>query len=158
MFAVNQSIAQMNRQLEGDEALALSRFDALAIDYPDDLHVRYCSALLEFRRGELERASEHLQVVLEQDPDDPYAAYFLAQSYQQRGENAAAQDWYRRVVAADPYLRSAYYALAQGYRQLGKPEEARRILPSTSSWLTIHARNWSSSNTPGWDPGARPAR
>jgi len=125
-FRVNHAIAQMNRQLDGDEADALRRFDALAAEYPGEPRVRYCAGLLEFRRGELARATEHLQAVLAADPHDPFAAYFLAQSFQQHGETSAALDWYRRALDADPYLRSAYYALAQLYRQQGQPDEARR--------------------------------
>ncbi|MGB5260993.1 MAG: FG-GAP-like repeat-containing protein, partial [Gammaproteobacteria bacterium] len=124
-FKVNHAIALMNRQLDGDEADALRRFDELLAEYPGEPRIRYCAGLLEFRRGELALASQHLQTVLKADPNDPYAAYFLAQSFQQRGENTAARDWYQHALQADPYLRSAYYALAQVYRQQGQPEEAR---------------------------------
>ncbi|MGB5474429.1 MAG: tetratricopeptide repeat protein, partial [Gammaproteobacteria bacterium] len=111
-FRFNLAVAQMNRQLDGDETKALAHFDALLAEQPADLQARYCAGLLEFRRGELERAAEHLHTVLAADPKDPYAAYFLAQSLQQRGDNSAALDWYRRALDTDPYLRSAYYALA----------------------------------------------
>jgi tetratricopeptide (TPR) repeat protein len=127
-FQVNHAIALMNRQVDGDEADALRRFDALAAEYPADPRVRYCTGLLEFRRGELARATEHLQAVSVADPHDPYAAYFLAQSYQQRGDHTAALDWYRRALDADPYLRSAYYALAQVFRQQGQSDDARHYL------------------------------
>lgn len=127
-FRFNLAVALMNRQLDGDEADALTRFDALVTEHPADLRARYCSGLLEFRRGELERAAQHLQAVLTADPHDAYAAYFLAQSLQQRGDNAAALDGYRRALDADPYLRSAYYALAQLYRQQGNGKEAGRYL------------------------------
>lgn len=127
-FRFNAAVALMNRQLDGDEAEALTRFDALLAGDPDDLRARYCAGLLEFRRGELARAAEHLQAVLAADPHDPYAAYFLAQSLAQRGDGSAALNWYRRVVATDPYLRSAYYALAQLYRQQGDAAEAARQL------------------------------
>ncbi|MDX1698617.1 MAG: FG-GAP-like repeat-containing protein, partial [Thiohalobacterales bacterium] len=124
----NQAIALMNRQLDGDEADALSRFDAMAAEQPDALRVRYCAGLLEFRRGELARAAQHLDAVLQVDPDDPHAAYFMAQSLQQRGDNAAALSWYQRALETDPYMRSAYYALAQVHRQQGQADEARRYL------------------------------
>ena len=127
-FRFNLAVAQMNRQLDGDEAEALARFDALLAEQPADLQARYCAGLLEFRRGELERAAGHLHAVLATDPADPYAAYFLAQSLQQRGDNSAALDWYRRALDTDPYLRSAYYALAQLYRQQGKADAAGRYL------------------------------
>jgi Tfp pilus assembly protein PilF len=128
VFKVNTAIALMNRQLDGDEAEALRRFDELAAGYPEEPRVRYCTGLLEFRRGELARAAQHLEAVLEADPQDPYAAYFLAQSFQQRGDASAARDWYQRALQTDPYLRSAYYALAQVYRQQGQPGEARRYI------------------------------
>ncbi len=128
IFRFNVAVALMNRQLEGDEADALARFDALADTQAIELQADYCAGLLEFRRGELERAAQHLRAVLTADPHDAYAAYFLAQSLQQRGDNVAALDWYRRVPDTDPYLRSAYYALAQLYRQQGQPEDAARNL------------------------------
>ncbi len=127
-FRFNRAVALMNRQLDGDEADALRRFDALAAEHPDALQVRYCAGLLEFRRGELERAAQHLKAVLAADPHDPYAAYFLAQSLQQRGDNTAALEWYTHALADDPYLRSTYYALAQLYRQQGQAEAASRNL------------------------------
>lgn len=127
-FRFNLAVAKMNRQLDGDEADALRRFDALTGEQPGDLRARYCAGLLEFRRGELERAAQHLDAVLAADPHDPYAAYFLAQSLQQRGDNAAALVWYRRALDTDPYLRSAYYALAQLYRQQGQADDASRYL------------------------------
>jgi len=79
-FRFNRAVALMNRQLDGDEANALADFDALVTGRPDDLRASYCAGLLEFRRGELERAALHLNAVLAADPHDPYAAYFLAQS------------------------------------------------------------------------------
>jgi tetratricopeptide (TPR) repeat protein len=127
-FRFNAAVALMNRQLDGDEAEALARFDDLLAGQPDDLRARYCAGLLEFRRGELERAANHLESVLAADPHDPYAAYFLAQSLAQRGDGSAALAWYRRVVDSDPYLRSAYYALAQMYRQQGDAAQAARQL------------------------------
>ncbi|MGB5539811.1 MAG: FG-GAP-like repeat-containing protein, partial [Gammaproteobacteria bacterium] len=128
LFRFNLAVALMNRQLDGDEADALARFDALLEEQPVDLRARYCAGLLEFRRGELEQAAGHLRAVLAADPHDPYAAYFLAQSLAQRGDGAGALDWYRRVVDTDPYLRSAYYALSQLYRQQGDADEAARQL------------------------------
>ncbi len=127
-FRLNLAIAQMNRQLDGDEAAALVHFDALADEHPEEPRVRYCAGLLEFRRGELERAAQHLNAVLAADPHDPYAAYFLAQSLQQRGDNTAALGWYQRALSTDPYLRSAYYALSQLYRQQGESDTAGRYL------------------------------
>jgi len=127
-FRFNLAVALMNRQLDGDEADALARFDTLVAEWPDDLRARYCSGLLELRRGELERAATHLQAVLAADPHDAYAAYFLAQTLQQRGDSAAALDWYRHALDDDPYLRSAYYALAQLYRQRASGDEAGRYL------------------------------
>jgi Flp pilus assembly protein TadD len=123
-FRFNLAIALMNRQLEGDEASALSMFTSLAARHPDDIRVTYCAGLLEYRRGELATAAGLFKRVLQGDPADAYAAYFLGQSLQQQGDYEAALGWYERVIETDPYLRSAYYAAAQLYRADHQPEAA----------------------------------
>ena len=124
-FRFNHAVALMNRQLEGDEARALTMFTELDGRQPDDVRATYCTGLLEYRRGELATAAGLFERVLKSDPDDAYAAYFLGQSLQQQGDYEAALAWYERVIAIDPYLRSAYYAAAQLYRGSDRAEAAR---------------------------------
>jgi tetratricopeptide (TPR) repeat protein len=104
---VNLAIALLNRQQGDDETHALQLLQKVVAAHPDHQRARYCSGLLEFRRGEAAVAAQQFRAVLATDPGDPYAAYFLAQSLQQQGDTEGALQWYRRALEADPYLRSA---------------------------------------------------
>ncbi|WP_376694941.1 FG-GAP-like repeat-containing protein [Wenzhouxiangella sp. EGI_FJ10305] len=125
---VNEAIATLNRQEEGDEQRALALVgEVLEID-ADHVRANYVAGLMRYYLGESQRALAHFERVLEASPEDAHAAYFTAQTLAQLGRNQDALDLYERAIELDPYLRSAYYGAALVMRQTGEPEAAREKL------------------------------
>jgi Tfp pilus assembly protein PilF len=122
---VNEAIATLNRQREGDERRALAMVDTVLEQQPDHARARYVSGLMNFYLGRSEQALEAFQRVLEQYPGDPHVAYFAGQALSQMGSFDEAVDLYLRAIEADPYLRSAYYGAALTLRRLGDNQQAR---------------------------------
>ncbi len=123
----NLAIAILNRQLDGDEAIALELLRGVLAEDADHVRALYVAGLLELRAGEVESAAGRLGRVAELDPDDPYAAYFHGQAIEPfDAERALAE--YERALAADPYQRSAVYRAAVVARRLGRIEEATERL------------------------------
>ncbi len=127
-FRLNQTIAQKNRQGDGDELAALAGFQALLDEAREDLRARYCTGLLQYRAGSMDAALTNLRFVHEADPNDPHAAYFYGQALQKAENEDQARAAYGRALAADPYLRSAYYALALIERRSGDLAAAQAAL------------------------------
>ena len=76
---VNLAIATLNRQAEGDEALALETLDRALELEPSNLRARYCRGLLELHAGEAEAAMADFEAVVAADSKDPDADYFVGQ-------------------------------------------------------------------------------
>lgn len=125
---VNQAIAVLNRQEEGDELRALALVQAVLDEDPAHVRAQYVAGLMHFYLGETETALEYFSRVLEARPGDAHAAYFAAQAQAQLDRPEEAVRLYRRAIELDPYLRSAYYGAALVLRQLGEPEPAREML------------------------------
>ena len=125
---VNQAIATLNRQQEGDEQLALELLAEVLEAAPTHLRALYTSAILHLYLGDAARAAELLRQVVAADAKDAYAAYFLGQALLQQGDMAAASDWLLKSVELDPYLRSGYWAGSQALRRAGRSDEADRLL------------------------------
>ena len=125
---VNLAIATLNRQREGDEALALAILEAVLEEDPRHQRALYTSGLIHLYLGEIEQAIPLFQRVAAADPKDPYAVYFLGQSLLQGGEHVEASRWLLRAVQLDPYLRSAYWAAAQALRRTERAAEATQLL------------------------------
>ena len=125
---VNLAIATLNRQMEGDEQLALDILATVLEDDPLHLRALYTTAILRLYLGEAEVAAGLLERVAQADPDDAYAAYFLGQALLQQGDYEAAADWMLKSAGLDPYLRSAYWAGSQALRRAGRAEDADRLL------------------------------
>ncbi len=125
---VNLAIATLNRQAEGDEALALETLDrALELD-SSNLRARYCRGMLELHAGEAEAAIDDFEMVVAADPMDPDAVYFVGQSLMQLDRTDEALAFYRKAIELDPYLRSAYYRVFQTLQRMGKRAEAMATL------------------------------
>ncbi|QKK03814.1 MAG: tetratricopeptide repeat protein [Pseudomonadota bacterium] len=125
---VNEAIATLNRQQEGDEQRALAMVEAVLDKTPDHARARYIAALMHYYLGQTERALGHFEQVLDAVPGDAHVAYFTAQTLVQLGQEERALELYRRAIDLDPYLRSAYYGAALVLRKRGDPEQARSLL------------------------------
>lgn len=125
---VNLAIATLNRQREGDEALALKILGTVLEADPGHLRALYASAILRFHAGEVAAASALFHAVADADPQDAYAAYFLGQTLLQAGDDEAAARWFERTMALDPNLTSAYYTASLAARRLGRAEQAAGFL------------------------------
>ena len=125
---VNEAIATLNRQEEGDERRALAIVGEVLEADPEHARARYVAGLMRYYLGENERALEHFQALREAVPDDPHVAYFTAQANAQLGNDARALELYERAIDLDNYLQSAYYGAALIHRQLGQADAAREKL------------------------------
>ena len=125
---VNLAIATLNRQEDGDEALALDILGTVLAEDPQHLRALYASGILRFHGGEVEAATALFRQVVVADPRDAYAAYFLGQTLLQSGDAEAAARWFEKTVALDPNLISAYYTASLAFRRLGRAEDAARML------------------------------
>ncbi len=125
---VNQAIAILNRQREGDETDALAIADEVLDADPTHLRAHYVAGLLRLYLASPAEALGHFKRVAQGDPEDAYAAYYLAQTLAQQGDHAQALHWYRQAIELEPYLRSAYYGAFQSLRHLKKAKEARELI------------------------------
>jgi hypothetical protein len=130
---VDLSIAQLNRQAEGDESAALARLDAVIRKDADNLRAQYTAGVLRMTLESPDAAIGHFRRVAEADAGDAYAAYYVGQSLSQMGQPQAALPWFERAIQADPYLRSSYYAGAQAARRASNDELA-------NTWLQVFQR------------------
>ncbi|HZL33714.1 MAG TPA: FG-GAP-like repeat-containing protein, partial [Tepidisphaeraceae bacterium] len=122
---MNLAIAILNRQREGDSALAMREIDRVLAVAPDDLRAVYCKGLLELNGGNSAAALEDFRRMKAVDRDDAFAAYYLGQCWSARGNPSAALGEYERAIQLDPLLRSAYYGAFQSLQQLGEAPEAK---------------------------------
>ena len=125
---VNLAIATLNRQRDGDEALALDILATVLAEDPQHRRALYASGILRFHGGEIEAATALFRQVAAADPRDAYAAYFLGQTLLQSGDAEAAAQWFEKAVELDPNLISAYYTASLAFRRLGRAAEAARML------------------------------
>ncbi len=125
---VNLAIATLNRQREGDEALALDILGTVLAEDPQHLRALYASGILRFHGGEIDAAIALFRQVVAADGLDAYAAYFLGQALLQSGDEEAAARWFEKTVALDPNLVSAYYTASLALRRLGRADDAARML------------------------------
>lgn len=125
---VNEAIATLNRNNEGDELRALAMVRDVLERQPDHLQAAYIAGLMNLYVGDAEPALARFEQVAEQRPDDPYVAYFAGQVLDQLGRTDEALARYQRSIELDPYLRSAYYGAALALRRLGDANAARALL------------------------------
>ncbi len=125
---VNEAIATLNRQNEGDERRALAMTEAVLVDDPGNPAAAYVAGLMHFYLGDADTALERFSTVRASRPDDPHVVYFSAQALAQLDRHDEALALYRTAIERDPYLRSAYYGAALSLRQLGDADAARAML------------------------------
>ncbi|MBT8061378.1 MAG: VCBS repeat-containing protein, partial [Gammaproteobacteria bacterium] len=126
-FEVNQAIATLNRQQEGDEQRALDLAGSVLEANPGNLRAHYVSGLVHLYLGFPEKALPHFSAVAEGDPEDAHAAYYQALCHAQAGQYEAALAGYQQAMKLDPYLRSAHYGAFQSLQRLGRVDEAREV-------------------------------
>ncbi|MEO0424289.1 MAG: FG-GAP-like repeat-containing protein, partial [Pseudomonadota bacterium] len=120
---VNLAIATLNRQQEGDEALADAILQEVLGQAPEHQRAHFVAGLLRLYEGAQVAALEHFQQVAEADPSDAYAAYYTGQLLSGDDPEEALR-WFERAIETDPYLRSAYYGASIALRRLRRREEA----------------------------------
>ncbi len=125
---VNLAIATLNRQAEGDEALAMETLDRALELESSNLRARYCRGLLELHAGEAEAALADFEVVVAADAKDPDAVYFVGQCLMQLERTDEALEFYQKAIELDPYLRSAYYRAFQTLQRMGDRDKAMATL------------------------------
>ncbi len=125
---VNEAIATLNRQTEGDERRALEIVNQVLLSEPDHIRATYVAGLTHLYLGEAEPALARLLAVREAEPQDAYVAYFTGQAHDQLGQHELALSAYQNAIELDPYLRSAYYGAALAQRRLGDADAARALL------------------------------
>jgi len=124
---INEAIATLNRQWEGDERTALGILEGVLEREPGNRRALYCSGLLQLYMGNPETARGYFETIIEADPRDAEALYFLGKTQSQLSLHEEAAETFGRVIELDPYLLSSYYGLIMAYRQQGKRDEARTI-------------------------------
>ena len=124
---VNLAIAILNRQRDGDEALALEILRAVLEIDPGNLRARYCAGVLLVRSAE-QGALEHLEFVARSDPDDAFAAYYYGDALEKadRADEALAE--FRRAIDLDPYLGSPIHRASRILLRSGRTEEGVSLL------------------------------
>ncbi|MCH2142109.1 MAG: FG-GAP-like repeat-containing protein [Phycisphaerales bacterium] len=132
-FQVDLAIATLNRQMPGDETVALQLLEGVLSRQPDNMRAAYTAGLLRLNAGDIEGAQQLFADVASQDPEDAFAAYYLGQTRMQLGDMPGALTSLRRAIDLDPYLRSALYAGAQAARRAGDTGLA-------ASWLDTFQR------------------
>ncbi len=125
---VNLAISTLNRQHEGDEAVALELVREVIARSPDHLAAQFVAGILLFNGGQAEQAAVHFEAVHRGDPGDAYATYFLAQGKTQSGDYAQALTLYEQAIESDSYLRSAYYGAFLAAQRLGDRGRAESFL------------------------------
>lgn len=106
---------------------AEKRFEQMQALAKNDLSTRLMRANIEFRKGRLDSASQHIEIVLKNAPGFPMALALGTQISLARGELERAETLSRTMVDADPenlqgHLLRASVALARN-----DPERAKQI-------------------------------
>ncbi|MEL6199027.1 MAG: FG-GAP-like repeat-containing protein [Pseudomonadota bacterium] len=127
-FRVNEAIATLNRNNEGDEQRALAMVREVLETEPDNRHAAYIAGLMNLYIGDAEPALARFEQVGKLQSEDPYVDYFAGQALDQLGRTDDALARYQRAIELDPYLRSAYYGAALALRRTGDATMARKML------------------------------
>ena len=94
---VNEAIAILNRQDEGDERRALAIVNEVLERQPGHIRAAYLSGLIHFYLGEAAPALARLEALRDDVPDDAYLAYFTGQALRRIRWTAPSRPSNRRV-------------------------------------------------------------
>lgn len=125
---VNEAIATLNRQEEGDEQRALAIVTEVLEQDPKHHRALYVAGLMHFYLGDSETALQFFQRLLTDGVNEAHVHYFAGEVLAQTGQLERAVTKYQQAIAIDPYLRSAYYGAALILRQLGQLDQAREYI------------------------------
>jgi tetratricopeptide (TPR) repeat protein len=109
--AANPSSAQLAR-------FEPPRYEPLTLrGMPDEATARFQRGMEHYRKGEYERAVEHLRIAAGLDPEAAHAQFFLGISLLVLKQDDAAIDRLRRTIALgdSPYLEEAHFYLAKAF-------------------------------------------
>lgn len=120
----------------GDFDAGIARLEALLDGSEDDTEVHYQLGVQYGSVGDVDRALEHMQKVLEADPDNANALNYVGYSWAERGENLEeAEQLVRRALEISPgdgYITDSlgwiYYKMAETLFAQSRKEEALRLL------------------------------
>jgi tetratricopeptide (TPR) repeat protein len=123
-----QKVTFLIKQKRYDEALQIG--NNLLNEDPDNKNLRFLLAQVHMRKGNVEKATEEYQKVLQQNPDDPAVLVRVAQAYFESKEYDKAEEYSRRYIARleenDQVkgLGIGYEILWKSLFNLGEKEEA----------------------------------
>lgn len=126
--------------LEGDPALALERYGAIAIDWPRDILALVVAHALDFRLGRRRMLRDRVaQVLPEWGPALPGYASILAMyafGLEENGDYRRAEKLARRALALDARHPGAIHVVAHVMEMQGRAREGLAFLAaSESAWL-----------------------
>ena len=125
---INLAIATLNRQDPNDEYVALKQLEEILLRHPRNERALYTSGVINFYVGNVDRARELFEQVVELDPTDAYTHYFLGQIAVQEQRFSDALETLDRVIELDEYLTSAYWAGYLAATRLGMDDRAQSYL------------------------------
>ena len=107
------------------------------------------AAEADFARGDLDKARQEYQHVLELDPKNYDATLFVGDAYFKERAYNSANEWFRKAVEINPDREAAYRYWGDSLAMVGKNDDAREQYikaviaePYTrSSWVAL--RQWS---------------
>ena len=94
--------------------------------FPKNVQARMEMGEILLKRGEADKAYEHLVQAEKEAPTMPLVHYDLAMVYRKKAQTAEAIKAAQKCVELDPNFVEGHYLLAQLYRQTGQPELARQ--------------------------------
>jgi tetratricopeptide (TPR) repeat protein len=113
-------------QAQGKPQQALDEFQQAAVLDPDDWRWPMSLGVAEFRRGNIEKAIEQLNLAREKAPDNAMAYYDLSIAHRQTGKMDDARNDLKRAIDLDP-TAGKYAALGSLLLFEGKYDEAAEM-------------------------------
>ena len=93
---------------------------------PQELRRR---GIVEFQRGDIQQAEEHLRIAVELDPWDARTLYWMGRIMQARGAPVWAAYYYQCCIDSYPGHTEAWRRLAEVEEDIGPLGEALRVIP-----------------------------
>jgi len=124
---VSQVRAGINRDMR-PLAEAEAEAKALLELAPDAPYGHALLGYIEYERGHLPQAVQHLRSALDREPNEADTLFYLGVVYMAAGHNGAAVETSNRFLASDPLAPFALTLSAVTHWFVGRPEEATKNL------------------------------